>query len=472
MIINLPTPSVMIVQGDSTVAEWRKTLEVRQPGFQFTNAFKRGHWDGYVRPGRLTVNGDYYSLVINRGLLNHLRDFLKENEHDPPKFKLGYSVINKPDLNNIDDSVLDILRDYQIETLEKIADNRWGRAALATNAGKGAIIALTAQILKPHKTLILADEVSVFQALEEELTKWTDVSVGLVEGGEKKIPDEDVVLGMAPTISRRVTSKKLETRKKWTEWLNTFTALLLDEADKATSKTWTNILFKAKNTEFRVGFSGSFPDKNTVDDIKLEENIGPVLTEIKNIELVERGISAKPTVEVYEYTSDSTLDVKDADLHTVYEHLVIKNEDRNNFVTNLLLPNKQNAIVVKYIEHGHILNELIPDSIFLRGDNSKQERKETLHRFQDGEFQNLIATSILDRGSNLLGIVRCLVFASGSGSDREILQRMGRGLRRGEGKKEILIRDVYDYGHDFLVNASQKRMDVYENEGFDIKFIK
>ena len=462
----------MILQGNHVVSDWRETLQVRQPGFQFTNAFRDGYWDGYVRPGRLTVNGNYYKLVIGRGLLNNLRDYLQVNDLPAPKYKLGYDPSPTPLIEKIDDDVWETLRDYQQESLLGVVNNRWGRVALATNAGKGAVIALTAEILTPHKTLILADEISVFQALEEELTKWTNCSIGLVEGGQKKIPKEDIVLGMAPTISNRVTSKDKKVKKKWSKWLLGFKCVLLDEADRATSKTWTNILYKTKNSEFRVGFSGSFPDKGTVADVKLEETIGPELIKVRNMELVERGISARPKVEVYEYKFDAADSFTvSSDFHEVYRDLVVTNDVRNQFVQKLLLDGQQNAVVVDYIQHGEILNELIDNSVFLRGQDSKNQRLETLQAFQRGEFQNLIVTSILDRGSNLLGFVKCLVFASGSGSDRQVLQRIGRGLRRGDGKENIIIRDVYDYGHDFLVNASERRMDVYKDEDFDIEVI-
>jgi superfamily II DNA or RNA helicase len=469
-VINIPNPATLVIQGGMEVSEWRKTLEIRSPGYQFTDAFRKGYWDGYIRPGKLTVNGPYHKLLIGRGMLNSYRQFLEENDHPKPKYRLGYSPIDKPSLFNIPPAVWDTLRDYQQEALESSVENRWGKVALATNAGKGAVIALLASILVPHKTLILADEVSVFQALEEELGKWTKEPIGLIEGGQKKIPKENIVLGMAPTISRRVTSKNTKEKEKWVTWLKGFKALLLDEADRATSKTWTNILWEAKNTEFRIGFSGSFPPFSTVDGIKLEENIGPELILVRNKELVERGISARPSIVLHNYEYDHNEDLSEADLHEVYNQLVVNNDDRNRFICSLL-DDGPNAVVCHYIEHGEILRDMIPDSVFLRGEDSKDKRLEVLEAFQAGEFSTLITTKILDRGSNLLGHTSCLVFASGRGSNRQILQRIGRGLRRGGGKEEIILKDIYDMTHEYLVNAAEKRLDVYKDEGFDVEII-
>jgi superfamily II DNA or RNA helicase len=470
-LINIPCPATLVIQGGNEVSEWRKTLEKRQEGYVFTDAYRKGYWDGYIRPGQLTVNGPYHKLIIGRGLLNSLRGYL-DSRRIAPKYRLGFEPTPRPDLNKIPKDVWETLRDYQQESLQSVVDHRWGKVALATNAGKGAVIALAAHILSPNKTLILTDEVSVFQALEEELPKWANVSIGKVEGGQKKIPTEDVVLGMAPTISRRVTSKSASVKKEWVDWLLSFRAMLLDEADKCTAKTWTNILYEAKNTEFRIGFSGSFPDEHTVDGIKLQDLLGPELVRVRNMELVERKISAKPKIVLYNYDYSHDEDMSEADLHEVYNKLVVTNMDRNLFIRDkLLMDSGPNAVVCHYIEHGEILNELIPDSVFLRGEDSKSRRLEVLEAFQNGEFNTLITTKILDRGSNLLGHTQCLIFASGRGSNRQVLQRLGRGLRRGGGKEEIILRDIYDLSHDYLINAADKRFAVYQDEGFDVEVV-
>jgi len=68
---------------------------------------------------------------------------------------------------------------------------------------------------------------------------------------------------------------------------------------------------------------------------------------------------------------------------------------------------------------------------------SKQERAETLRRFQLGQLSAIIAPRILDEGVNLPD-ANVAIIVSASRSRRQMIQRLGRVLRRGENKKAHL----------------------------------
>ena len=75
---------------------------------------------------------------------------------------------------------------------------------------------------------------------------------------------------------------------------------------------------------------------------------------------------------------------------------------------------------------------------------------------------------ILDRGTNRLGHAIDIIFASGEGSSRQSLQRIGRGLRRTGGKEFLRLLDVIDQGHRYLHVAAKKRITLYHAEGFEV----
>lgn len=445
-------------------------------GARFTPQFKKKRWDGYIRPGTWTRDG---KLALGRGLLERVLQDLKATITVPPPTSPSISL-------DAQAPILAELRDYQREALQTILTKRWGCIALATNAGKGAIIALAAKaISSAGQVLICCDEISVFQALEEEIFKWAHLRPAIISAGRYAPPGLDegpIVLAMIPTLYRRIHQKVTDgdkvtyaCRPVWKEWLEGINAVFLDEADKVTSSSWQWVLKYLPNTHFRIGTSGTFPTEETVDELTIHESIGPIRQQIKNIDLVERGISARPTVEMcpYEHYISKPKDWKEMSgpekrLY-IYEQGVVLNEERHEYIKGLLEPGVSNAVVVNYLNHGRELARVLPDSQFISGDDSLEVRQTALERFKSGEIKTLIVSKILDRGTNDLGHAVGLIFASAQGSDRQTLQRIGRGLRRTDGKRFLFLKDIVDRGHRYFETASVRRVELYNAEGFAIR---
>jgi superfamily II DNA or RNA helicase len=483
MKVVLKNASTIVCEGGQELQEWREEQKREVPGAQYIPAVKKGFWDGFKRPGSLKrYKGNKYHLYVERGFLNRIHDDFPE-----ATFETEYEF--PPELDVEDGrGTYDIgrLRDYQLASLKRIFSHRWGRIALATNAGKGAIIGIAAAMAADAgmRSIILTDEVSVFQALEEEIRKWGLVEPGLVEAGREDPPTEDVVLAMVPTLANRLD------REPWLEWLDDVQMALLDEADRAKADRWKKVLSKLPNTHYRVGFSGSFDTHDPVDEMQQEVLMGPILIQVKNNELVDRGISAKPKVELWKYEQDITnlppigewWNMSGPERRRiVYEEGVMYDQQRHELIRRMLHPSEQNVVVVNRVDHGHILADYLPDSVFLYGEDSKEVRHDTLSDYRSGDFQNLIVTRILDRGTNLIGHAVGLIFASGEGSETQTLQRIGRGLRKTDGKEYLFLRDIIDvpppWGggkhkpYKYFRRASKKRIELYNDEGFDIRIV-
>jgi len=75
----------------------------------------------------------------------------------------------------------------------------------------------------------------------------------------------------------------------------------------------------------------------------------------------------------------------------------------------------------------------------------KDERRETLNRFRDGEYRMIVTSKVLDEGVDVPEASQAIIL-SGTGSSREFIQRLGRVLRKREGKRarltEIVTRDT------------------------------
>jgi superfamily II DNA or RNA helicase len=418
-------------------------------------------WNGRQSPGEWE-RGNTNRLLLYRGYLNKVLSDLAVSEIN--------GLTPAPEIPVVS---LDNLRDYQQEALKTLFSRKWGRIALPTNAGKGAVIALAAHSLALAQvpTLILCDEISVFQALKKEIEKWSGRSPYIVAAGgrEPPSPTDMVTLAMVPTLSRR------EGDLRWHAWFFSVGAVLLDEADKAAAATWQKILRCTPNTHYRIGFSGTFLENEvSVPEMVVFESIGPVLMRLKNIDLIERQISARPFVELVPYPNHVELTGEYWDAEGpekrmfVYRNGIVRNAARHALIRSLLDPVEPNAVIVNFIEHGEELERVLPNAVFLNGRDKADRRERVLEQFKRGEFQTLIATKILDRGTNSLGKVVGLVLAAGEGSERQNLQRIGRGLRRAGGKEFLFLKDVVDRGHPYFEHASKRRVQLYNSEGFEI----
>lgn len=504
--VRLVSPAEMEVEGPEDLHTWREAQRMPWPGFEYMPRYKRGEWDGTYVPGRWCVQrGDRFVMRCARGLYGRLSEAfgaLDGLTADVKWLELAKRYAEQhPRWTE--------LRDYQQDAFFRCVAAGWGRIGFATNAGKGAVMALLADFMARHgvRVLIACDELAVFDALQGELREWGGLTPFMVGQGVTAIPLQlerarvSVTLAMVPTLARRISSKhsREDDAKEWRQWLGGVGVVLCDEADKATADTWQSVLRAAKGSYWRLGFSGTFPAAYTFDDWRLEECLGPILASKRNAEMVERGISARPTVTLAMHDVTPTLHplprasewfgMRGAEKRQwVYERAVLYNQSRHALVASLIRPGVATAVVINRVEHGELLREYLgrDRAVFLDGSDNEQYRFTTLEAFRKGKFPVLIVTKILDRGTNRLGFARDVIFASSEGSTRQTLQRIGRGLRRADGKAELRIVDIIDrvtvdpeaddfpsrqlqVAGGFLARAGKARVTLYEAEGFQVE---
>lgn len=219
--------------------------------------------------------------------------------------------------------------------------------------------------------------------------------------------------------------------------------------------------FSSTSFPVRFGFSAT-PDGN--DKYKfatIRQYLGGVISEVYTNELMENEVIAPPEIHFKQISCIPTMDWQSS-----YISNIVENSDRNRIAADIANNSGVPTLVLyKIIDHGKELEKLIPDSILLSGGNNSTERENAIHKFKKGEVRVLIASNIFKQGISINNI-QTLVNVSGGKSKIEVLQKIGRALRKHPGKEVALVYDFLDKGNDFTYRHSLQRMKLYKDNGY------
>lgn len=268
--------------------------------------------------------------------------------------------------------------------------------------------------------------------------------------------------------------------------------LIIDESHHAASDTYQRVVSFMPHARMRIGLTATVPDKN--DIVKYTKFIGLFTTSIikvTNHEMIMKGISAKPTIKLVPIYKPQDLDFQVEDnipantpkrmlklvkYQMAYKIGVIKNDYRNALISLLTdklvkLHKGPVLIVVNSVEHGEILEEYLDafDIKYAFMDHSKDssQREAIKDGVRDGSVQVLIATQLINEGVDI-PVLKYLVYASAGKSSIQVIQRVGRMLRKSEGKSTTTIFDIQDHTTKTLYNQARNRVSTYRKEQFDV----
>ena len=242
---------------------------------------------------------------------------------------------------------------------------------------------------------------------------------------------------------------------------NEYQMIVCDEVHRCRSSSYHKVLRKSQ-FEYSFGFSATPFIKDKYKNALVKKWIGDIEFTIPASVLVEQKRIAEPIIKIIEIVSPHT--ISELKWPEIEQKGIIENSYRNGMIYKIAMNNAFTLILVKRIFHGKILEEMIPNSIFLSGIDENIEREKVIEKFKMGDII-LIASTIFDEGISI-NAIKNLVIASGGSSQIKSLQRLGRGLRIDEDKKTVNIYDFMDLTNPILERHSKSRISDYKKEGF------
>lgn len=123
-----------------------------------------------------------------------------------------------------------------------------------------------------------------------------------------------------------------------------------------------------------------------------------------------------------------------------------------------LLASNINEKVLIFTQHNKLVHRISTRFLIpaITHQTLKEERSEILDRFKSGVYRRIVTSRVLDEGIDVpdatLGVI-----LSGTGSSREFIQRLGRLLRKREGKKAKLVEIVSSETRETWISKRRRK---------------
>lgn len=493
LVLDDKNPSIVfcLFNNEFERQELKNWMTIKIPGAKYSTKVRNKQWDGKKCFFNRFTNS--FPIGFLDRVLKKWQDATLQDMRTYKDIKFKIPVLRDPS----DPSKLLEWRMYQKEALLCAYEYKNCMIQAATNAGKSAVIAALAVLLREESVMIVVHRVELLWQLRKMIMVYTaGMEVGYVTSDEVNV-DPHVNIVMVMTLLKRI-----DTDPYIQDMFNKSKVLICDEVHHMKAATHAEV-FKRSKAVYRFGCSGTIPEEDTYDGWLARQYIGDVVFNVTNKELIDQGISADPLIKMVEFWHDidyieivNQIRAEDAmkgktyptawkEREEVYKRVfavvlkehIVQNDIRNKAVVEKICKDyrgKQTLIVVDFLEHGKRIHDLMweqeKDNVdFIHGQS--ESRKGSLLAFRRGEMRVLISTSIVDEGIDISRI-EVLVLAGGKKSKRQILQRIGRGLRRKEGENKVIVLDFYDYDGKYLEKHSAERLKIYNKEGFNVEIIK
>jgi superfamily II DNA or RNA helicase len=407
-----------------------------------------GKWDPRVDCYR--VKAMHYWDV-----LTYLRESSLEFEDDVPRL---------PPVQQLNSSVE--LRPYQKEALE-----RWRRAGmrgvvvLPTAAGK-TYLALKAIDLLKTQTLIVVPTLDLIDQWRKRVAECLNAETGAIGGGENTV--------------RMITVSTYDSAYLQAETLgNKFMFIVFDEVHHLASPGYMQIA-EMYIAPYRMGLTATYERSDERHSL-LPRLVGEPVYTASVEELAGEHLSPYSYEKIYAELNPEEQKAYDTEMSLFKSYLREKGivlrspEDFQRFIMTtgrdqrargaLLARNRafkialnsdakldllarqlettRNEKTLIFTLHNDLVYTisrkfLIPAVTY---QTPKEERREILQNFRTGEYRAIVTSQVLDEGVDVPDASVGFIL-SGTGSTREYVQRLGRLLRKVEGKKARLVEIV------------------------------
>ena len=420
------------------------------PYARYQPSFKLGRWDGTVSLFGIGGTGYLNNLESILAILDKMGVAIDVIEDLRKPFNLTFTPVTETywaDLGKVwpeghnDAGKPIMLRDYQVDAINKFLQQPQALQEIATGAGKTITTATLAHICESQgRTIVIVPNKSLVEQTHEDFVN-VDLDVGMYYGDRK---DLDKTHTICTWQSLNMLDKKSKNSEHeiitLAEFLDGVSAVIVDEVHMAKAEVLKNLLtHNLCNAPIRWGLTGTIP-KEKFEYEQIFASIGPVVGGIKAHELQDAGVLSACHVKVLQL-----IDLPSFRSYSDEITYQVTNKDRITYISDQIteIAKTGNTLVlVGRIESGKLLVENMPDAVFVSGTVKTKDRKTEYDEIKTSTNKIIVATyGVAAVGINIPRIFNLILLEPGKSFTR-VIQSIGRGIRKAHDKDFVQIYDI------------------------------
>lgn len=501
---------------DRVVACLNTSFSYKDPNAANTFEYKSGLYDGIIRlfnkktnsldTGLIVRAHQYLSIGVPEVTIEWSstlsRLMIREVElptKDYSDFIKSLNIVNQ------DNEKIDAY-DHQIRLLEFGVNTKRSSMVACTGSGKSlAQYSLSRWFMEreKRKTLIIVPSAGLVEQMYSDFKNdygWADIdnhcTLIYADSKDKLTKKEkdallSLNLGEESKLKDVVISTWQSLLNKDVSFFNVFGAVMVDEAHGAKADELRRIVNQCTNADWKIGLSGTIPDDG-LDAALIEGSLGRRIEIVRSNELINKSIltpveihmlylgyeiDVRPYVCRQEYRDECSLFAMNGSRQKVFDVMVKANKITTVDNTLILFRRKESIndmkeFIEKYFPQFKV-RVIIGD---VKASLREQYRKEI---DSAGGYIVLATYGTMKQGVNIKRLHN-LMFAEWSKSMYEIIQSIGRILRRHSTKKKAYVYDIVDncsyitkkglgtLRHNYAMQHAMHRASYYKSEQFPV----
>ena len=452
-----------------------KKFSFELPYARHLPAVRLGRWDGKVSfftlggssyinllPDILTYldqQGYEFELIDQR---DYRREFafekVAEDSYSHKTWPAGHSDAGQPIK----------LRDYQVDVINNFFANPQCLQEVATGAGKTLITSVLSHRCEPYgRTIVIVPNKSLVTQTEADY-KNLGLDVGVYFGDRKEFNKTHTICTWQSLNNMFKNTKNGVAEVTIQDFLAGVVCIMVDEVHMAKAEVLKTMLTGVMGMiPIRWGLTGTIP-KEPFEFFALRVSLGEVVGKLSASELQDQGVLANCEVNIIQLQDHG--EYKEYQKELQY---LTTNEDRIKYIASVIAEIAETGntlVLIDRIQAGKMLEQYIPNSVFISGVTKDVDRKEQYDEVAVNDNKTIIATyGIAAVGINVPRLFNVVLIEPGKSFVR-VIQSIGRGLRKSGDKDFVNIWDIASTCK-FAKRHLTKRKQFYKeaNYNFNIK---
>ena len=439
-------------------------------------SYKLGRWDGCVR--YCDIGGRTYFHLLEKlipivqadGYETEVKDMRNAWTFNFEEVtQTSYDHVAWPKKHPAEGQPV-ILRDYQVDVINKFLQNTQSLQEIATGAGKTLITAVLSQKCEEYgRTIVIVPNKDLVVQTEKDYINM-GLDVGVLYGDRKQFDKTHTICTWQSLSVLEKKSKNYEADFPIDEFLEDVACIMVDEVHKAKADVLRNLLSGVfAHVPIRWGLTGTIP-QDEHEAVGVGCSLGPVVGHMSSKELQDRGVLADLDINILQL-QDGMIQFSNYAQELKW---LVTDENRLKEISAIIQAaavNGNTLVLIDRIATGERLAELNPDWVFVSGSMKQQDRQDNYDDISEMDNKVIVATyGVAAVGINIPRIFNLVMLEPGKSFVR-VVQSIGRGIRKASDKDYLNVLDITS-NLKYSKRHLTKRKQFYKEQGFRFQITK